>query len=123
MRRFKVTVNGNIYEVDVEEIFGQEKTELPAMTTLAAVTVPKQVLPEVSMPEHMAVRVEAPMQGKIVSVKVKTGNTVKAGDVIAVLEAMKMENEVVAPADGTLMSIHVTVGQSVEASDLIATLN
>ena len=117
MRRFKVTVNGNTYEVDVEEILGQE------VMTPAAVTAPKPVLSGTSIPEAGTTRVEAPMQGKIVAVKVKTGSLVKAGDVIAVLEAMKMENEVVAPTDGTLMSIHVTVGQSVEAGDLIATLN
>jgi biotin carboxyl carrier protein len=69
------------------------------------------------------VKLEAPMQGKIVAVKVSAGQAVQEGDVIAVLEAMKMENEIVAPQAGTVASVNVAAGQTVEAGDLIASLN
>ena len=65
----------------------------------------------------------SPMPGKILSLKASVGQKVKKGDVILILEAMKMENEVVATDDGTIASINVTAGQSVEAGDLLATLN
>ena len=70
-----------------------------------------------------SVVVAAPMPGKILSVKASAGAAVKKGDVILLLEAMKMENEVVAPEDGTVASINVAAGDSVEAGDTLATLN
>jgi biotin carboxyl carrier protein len=63
------------------------------------------------------------MPGKILSVKSSVGASVKKGDVILILEAMKMENEVVAPEDGTVASINVAAGDAVEAGDTLATLN
>ena len=63
------------------------------------------------------------MPGKILAVKASVGQAVKKGDVVLVLEAMKMENEVVAPEDGTIASIDVAVGAAVEAGDTLATLN
>jgi biotin carboxyl carrier protein len=63
------------------------------------------------------------MPGKILSVKASVGQAVKKGDVVLILEAMKMENEVVAPEDGTIASIDVAVGAAVEAGDTLATLN
>ena len=70
-----------------------------------------------------SVKVNAPMPGKILSVKASAGQAVKKGDVIMILEAMKMENEVVAPQDGTVASINVAAGDSVEAGAVLATLN
>ena len=69
------------------------------------------------------VKVNAPMPGKILSVKASAGQAVKKGEVILILEAMKMENEVVAPQDGTVASINVAAGDSVEAGAVLATLN
>ena len=63
------------------------------------------------------------MPGKILSVKASVGSSVKKGEVILILEAMKMENEVVAPSDGTVASINVSAGDAVEAGDVLATLN
>ena len=63
------------------------------------------------------------MPGKILNVKAAVGTAVKKGDVILILEAMKMENDVVAPEDGTVASINVSAGDSVEAGDVLATLN
>lgn len=70
-----------------------------------------------------SVKVESPMPGKILAVKKNVGDTVKSGDVILILEAMKMENEIVAPQDGTVASINVSVGDSVESGATLATLN
>ena len=63
------------------------------------------------------------MPGKILNVKARVGTAVKKGDVILILEAMKMENDVVAPEDGTVASINVSAGDAVEAGDVLATLN
>ena len=70
-----------------------------------------------------SVEINAPMPGKILDVKAQPGASVSRGDVVLILEAMKMENEVVAPEDGTIASIDVTVGASVESGDTLATLN
>ena len=69
------------------------------------------------------VKVNAPMPGKILGVKVAAGQAVKKGEVLIVLEAMKMENEIVAPQDGTVASINTSVGEQVEAGAVLATLN
>ena len=68
-------------------------------------------------------KVAAPMPGKILGLKVNPGQAVKRGDVLVLLEAMKMENEIVAPSDGTVASVNVAVGDSVEAGATLATLN
>lgn len=125
MKKFQVTVNGNTYEVDVEEI-GVGNTSAPvAKPVTAPVVAPKaaSVAPKVSTGSVGSTKIDAPMQGKIVDVKVTVGSAVKPGDVIAILEAMKMENEVVAPAAGTVASVNVSAGQAVNAGDLIASLN
>jgi len=115
MRKFQVTVNGNTYEVDVEEVSGEKAPVAEQTTTVEA------VMPATS--GVGSVKVEAPMQGKIVDIKVTEGKAVEVGQVVVILEAMKMENEVVAPSSGTVASIDVASGQSVNAGDVILTLN
>ena len=70
-----------------------------------------------------SVKVAAPMPGKILAIKANAGQAVKRGDVIMILEAMKMENEITAPEDGTIAGINVAVGDSVESGDTLASLN
>ena len=70
-----------------------------------------------------SVKVESPMPGKILAIKANVGQAVKKGDVVMILEAMKMENEIVAPADGTIAGINVAVGDSVESGDTLASMN
>ncbi|MGN8816913.1 acetyl-CoA carboxylase biotin carboxyl carrier protein subunit [Oribacterium sp. HCP28S3_H8] len=70
-----------------------------------------------------SIEVTSPMPGKILAVKKNPGDTVKAGDPILVLEAMKMENDIVAPQDGTVASINVSVGDAVESGATLATMN
>ncbi len=130
MRKFQVTVNGKSYEVEVEELGAEQASVVQTAHTPVA---PSQssVAPDASKAPEAdkavsgdvgSVKVEAPMQGKIVSIAVTIGASVKEGDVVAVLEAMKMENEIVAPGDGIVASVNVSSGQSVESGDLIISL-
>lgn len=124
MRKFQVTVNGNTYEVEVAEVGAGAGVVTPVVSAPVA-AAPVAAAPAAAAPAGAvgSTMLEAPMIGKIVGVKVAVGQTVKSGDVIAVLEAMKMENELVAPKAGTIVSVNVTVGQQVDAGDLIASLN
>lgn len=92
----------------------------PAATPVAAAAPAPAAAPAGA---QGSVKVESPMPGKILAVKKSVGDTVKSGDVILILEAMKMENEIVAPQDGTVASINVSVGDSVESGATLATLN
>ena len=121
MKNYTITVNGNVYDVTVEE---GEGVAMPAAPVKSAPQAPKKApsAPKASGSEG-AVKVNSPMPGKILSVKASVGQAVSKGDVIMVLEAMKMENEIVAPSDGTIASINVGTGDSVEAGSVLATLN
>ncbi len=122
MKTYTITVNGNVYEVTVEE--GAAGAAAPAAAPKAA--TPKPAAPKAAPKAAGAagsVKVAAPMPGKILAVKANPGQAVKKGDVLLVLEAMKMENEIVAPQDGTVATINVANGDSVEAGATIATLN
>ena len=124
MKNYTITVNGNVYDVTVEEGTG---SAAPAAAPKAAPAAPKAApaAPKAAAPAGAAgsVKVAAPMPGKILGVKANPGQAVKKGDVIVILEAMKMENEIVAPQDGTIASINVATGDSVEAGATLATLN
>ena len=123
MKNYTITVNGNVYDVTVEEGAAGAATSAPKAAAPKA-AAPKAA-PKAAAPAGAAgsVKVNAPMPGKILSVKASAGQAVKKGDVIMILEAMKMENEVVAPQDGTVASINVAAGDSVEAGAVLATLN
>ena len=129
MKNYTITVNGNVYEVTVEEGFtGAASAPKTAPAPKAAPAAPKaaaQAPAPAAAPAGAAgsVSVSAPMPGKILGVKVGAGQAVKKGQVILILEAMKMENEIVAPQDGTIATINVAVGDSVEPGATLATLN
>ena len=126
MKTYTITVNGTAYDVTVEETAGGAA---PAPAAKAAPAAPAPTAPAPAAPAKTAggaagsVEINAPMPGKILDVKAQPGASVSRGDVVLVLEAMKMENEVVAPQDGTIASINVNVGDMVEAGALLATLN
>jgi biotin carboxyl carrier protein len=120
MKKFQVTVNGNTYEVEVEELQGTSTPSLAPVAPRAAAPAPKVAAPA---PVAGGEPVTAPMPGKIVDVKVSVGQSVNEGDLIAILEAMKMENEIFAPKAGKVASVNVTSGAMVEANDVIVTLN
>ncbi len=125
MKNYTITVNGNVYDVTVEEGTGAVAAAAPVAAP-KAVSAPKAApAPKAAAPAGAqgGVKVNAPMPGKILGVKVSAGQAVKKGDVLVVLEAMKMENEIVAPQDGTVASVNTSVGEQVEAGAVLATLN
>ena len=123
MRRFNVTVNGVSYDVVVEEVGAEATTAAPAP---AQAPVAQKAAPAVkAFPATPAgaVAVKAPMPGTIMKVNVTAGQAVKKGDVLCVLEAMKMENDISAPQDGVVASVNVQKGASVQGEEVLVTLN
>ena len=117
MKNLRITVNGNTYDVQVEELTkGSAPAAAPAPK--AAAPAPKKAAPATGAGEKVA----APMPGTIVSVNVSNGQSVKKGDVLVILEAMKMENEIKAPADGTITSVAVNKGESVDTGATLVTI-
>lgn len=117
MKNLKITVNGVAYSVQVEEVGGAA----PA----AVAAAPAPVAAPAAAPAPAAVEgeaVKAPMPGTILSVNVKAGDSVKSGAVLAILEAMKMENEIMAPRDGVVAAVHVNKGESVDTGAPIVSL-
>jgi len=122
MKNYTITVNGTVYDVTVEEGTGEGAgTAAPKAAPKAA--APKAAPKAAPSGAQGSVKVNSPMQGKIISVSASVGQAVKKGDVLMILEAMKMENEVVAPEDGTVAGINVAAGDSVEVGAVLATLN
>ena len=115
MKNYRITVNGTSYDVSVEELAGGVA---PVAAPVAAAPAPADKSTGAG-----SIKVASPMPGKILDVKTKVGDAVKKGQVLLILEAMKMENEVVAPEDGTVASVDVAVGAMVEAGDTLASLN
>ena len=120
MKNYTITVNGKSYEVSVEERGG---ASAPVTPVASAPVAPVAKAAPASSGSEGRVKVVAPMSGKILGVKVSVGQAVKKGEVVAVLEAMKMENDIVALEDGTIASINVNVGDSVETNQTLVTLN
>ena len=125
MKNYRITVNGTAYDVAVEELgAGAVPAAAPAAPVAAPAAAPAAApsAPATSGAEG-SVKIAAPMPGKILAIKANVGQAVKRGDVVMILEAMKMENEITAPEDGTVAGINVAVGDSVESGDTPASLN
>ncbi len=119
MKRFNITVNGKAYDVAVEELDAGPAPLAPvAPAATAAPTAPAAPI----APAASGTPVKAPMPGLIVNVKVNVGDTVKSGQPVVILEAMKMENDVVAPVDGTITSVAVKKGDNVGANAVLVTI-
>ena len=116
MKAYKVTVNGTAYEITLEAIDAADVKAAPAPAAAPAAPV----APVAAAPAG-GESVNAPMPGNIVDVKVANGASVKKGDVLIILEAMKMENEIVAPCDGTV-NVVVTKGAAVETGAVLCTI-
>ena len=112
MKRYNITVNGTAYDVTVEETDG---SAAPVAAPAAAPAAPAGA--------QGGVKINAPMPGTIVDVKLAVGAKVTNGTVIAVLEAMKMENEICAPQDGTVATVECAAGDSVESCKVLVSLN
>lgn len=128
MKNYRITVNGTTYDVQVEEL-----TNAPQITPAAPVASAPVVAASASAPAPVAaapapsdsaagVKVNAPMPGNILDIKVNVGDKVAANQVVVVLEAMKMENEIVTPSAGTVASVNVTKGQAVNSGDVLITV-
>ena len=128
MKRYSITVNGTVYDVVVEEVDASGVTTAPAIAPVkaapAAAPAPQKTAAKpVAAGSTGATQVNAPMPGTILDVKVSVGQSVKKGDVICVLEAMKMENDIMAPADGVVATVEATQGASVATDAVLVTLN
>jgi biotin carboxyl carrier protein len=124
MKKFNITVNGTAYQVEVEEA---KAVAAPAAKPAAAPAAPKAAAPVAAAPAAAEVGagetgVPSPMPGKIVKVLAQAGQAVKKGDVLLILEAMKMQNEITAPVDGTVKSINVAPDQSVKPNEILAVI-
>ncbi|MBQ3589376.1 MAG: biotin/lipoyl-binding protein [Clostridia bacterium] len=114
MKAYRVNVNGNVYEITIEVI---DKADIKAPAAPAAPVA----TPVASAPAG-GESIKAPMPGTILKVNVSNGQAVKKGDVLFILEAMKMENEIMAPCDGTVSAVSVANGASVENGTVLCTL-
>ena len=118
MKKYNVTVNGTAYEITLEVVDAADVKAAPAP---AAAPAPVAAPAPAAAPAG-GETVNSPMPGNILSIKVQTGAAVKKGDVIMVLEAMKMENEIMAPCDGTVASINVNAGAAVETGTVLCVI-
>ena len=116
MKNLKITVNGTAYDVQVEEVAAG------AAPVAAPAPAAKPAAPAAAPAPAGAETVNSPMPGTIVSVNVSAGQNVKKGDVLVVLEAMKMENEIMAPRDAVVASVQVNKGDSVDSGTPLVSL-
>ena len=139
MRKFIINVNGSSYEVEVEEVFGASPAITYAAPAAAASAPAPAAAPAASTPapapaakapaaapapsapaaDVQGTKIPSPMPGTILDVRVSKGDSVKKGDVMLILEAMKMENEIIAPQDGTIAAVNVNKGDSINANQVM----
>lgn len=116
MKKYRVNVNGTQYDITLEVLEGEA-----AVAPKAAPAATPAAAPAAKAPAG-AQSINAPMPGTILSVNVKPGQAVKRGDILVILEAMKMENEIMAPSDGTVGTVNVAKGQAVQTGAVLLTL-
>ena len=115
MKKYRVTVNGTVYEVELEELTGAAPAPVSATAASAAAPAPAAA-------PAAGEQITAPMPGTILAVNVSAGQAVKKGEVLMILEAMKMENEIMCPRDGVVASVHTSKGSAVESGALLCVL-
>ncbi len=127
MKKYNVVVNGETFTVEVEEVGGAATSvasapkAAPAPAAAAPAPAPKAAPAPAAAPAVTAdgCKIESPLPGTILKINVTMGQAIKAGDVLLILEAMKMENEIVAPQDGSVKAISVAAGKTVQAGDVL----
>lgn len=122
MKKYRVNVNGTVYEVAIEVMDGSAPVAAPAAPAAPVAAPAPAPAPAPAAGPASGEKVTAPMPGTILSVNVSNGAAVKKGDVLFILEAMKMENEIMAPCDGTVGGVNVTKGTSVESGMLLCVI-
>ena len=123
MKNYTITVNGNVYDVTVEETGSvSAPAAAPAAAPKAAPKAASKAAPKAAAGAG-SIKVEAGAAGKVFKLEASVGQSVKKGDAVIIIEAMKMEIPVVAPEAGTIASIDVAVGDAVESGAVLATLN
>lgn len=122
MKRFNITVNGKAYDVAVEELDSASAPAAAPAATPAPAAAPAAAAPAPAATAGAGEKVTAPMPGTVLDVKAAVGDTVKRGQVIMILEAMKMENDIVASCDGKITSILAKKGDTVNSGDTLATI-
>lgn len=120
MKKYNVTVNGTAYEITLEAVDASEVKAAPAAPAAPA-AAPAPAAPAAT-PAAGGETIQSPMPGTILAVNVTNGAAVKKGDVLMVLEAMKMENEIISPCDGTVASVNVTKGAAVETGAVLCVI-
>ena len=120
MKTYKVNVNGTEYAISIE-LMSEEEAKTAKAAPAAAPAAPVQEAPKAA-PAGEGEEVKAPMQGTILSVKVKEGDSVSKGQVLFILEAMKMENEIMAGADGVVTAVCVADGAAVSNGTVLCTI-
>lgn len=124
MKKLKITLNGKSYEVDVE-ILQDDAPSMPYMPTIANVAAPAPTAVSVAAPKAAPAAggnaFTAPMNGVVIEVSVKAGDTVKSGQIIVVLEAMKMKTNITSDRDGKVASVNISPNDSVEAGQVMLT--
>lgn len=118
MKKYKVNVNGTDYEI-VLEVINETECHTPVMLTPNSIPSPTPT----STPTSRSYPIKSPMPGNILSLHITPGKPVKKGEVLMILEAMKMENEIFASASGTVASVNTSAGNMVEANDVIISIN
>ncbi|MBR3961128.1 MAG: biotin/lipoyl-binding protein [Clostridia bacterium] len=121
MKKYNVTVNGTAYEITLEVVDAAEVKAAPAPVAAPAAPAPVAAAPVATAPAG-GEAIVAPMPGTILKVNIQNGAAVKKGDVLFVLEAMKMENEIMAACDGTVSGIAVQNGAAVETGTVLCTI-
>lgn len=117
MKKYRVNVNGSLYEIEIEEMDASAAKRAPA-----AAAAPAPAAKPAAAPVGAGTKVNAPMPGTILDVKVQAGQSVKRGQVLVILEAMKMENEIFAPCAGTISSVAVAKGAAVNPGDVLCVI-
>ncbi len=129
VRRFRLTINGVMYEVEAEELDGAASTAIPSAVVAPPLPTPTENIvrkPQIPEPagsptkprgEGNGITVEAPLPGAVLDVRAGVGQSVVQGQIIVILEAMKMENEITSPIAGKIAALHVQKGDTVSAQD------
>lgn len=122
MKKYNVTVNGTAYEITLEAVDASDVKAAPAAAPAPSAAPSAPAAPVAAPVAGGKETVTSPMPGNILSVNVTNGAAVKKGDVLMILEAMKMENEIMSPCDGTVLSVGVTKGATVETGAVLCVI-